>query len=60
MSSTDADTHQGSVVMILGPVEQDTLIRDSRQVCVINGWVCDEPDSPDNGILRRLNGAEIA
>ncbi len=56
----DADTDQGGVVMILGPVEQATLIRDSRQACVINGWVCDEPDSPDDGKLRRLNGAEIA
>ncbi len=50
----------GRVIGILDLVEQATLLRGPRQACVIDGRVCDVPDSPDDGMLRRLDGAEIA
>ena len=56
----NVDTNQGRVTRILGLEEQATLVRDSRQVYVIDGGVYSEPDSPDDGILCRLNGSEIA
>ena len=53
-------TDQGRVIRIFGFVEQAKSLKSGRGwVLVLDGWVCGESDSPDDGILRRLDGAEV-
>ena len=45
----------------MGFVEQATSLRSVCEwVLILDGWVCGKSDSPDDGILRSLDGAEVA
>ena len=56
----NVDTNEGLVINILGLEEQTTLLRGSRRVCVIDYRIGNESYSPDDGVLRGLDGAEVA
>ena len=49
-----------NILKILGPVVQATLLSRSRQVCVGHDWVSRVSDNPNEGILRSLDGANVA
>ena len=56
----NVDTNEGLVFKILGLEEQSTSLRGSRRVCVIEDRIGNESYSPDDRVLRGLDGAEVA
>ncbi len=56
----NVDTNHVIVVLIMSLVEYASFLgRGSREVCVIDSWVYCVSNSPDDGILRSLDGAEV-
>jgi hypothetical protein len=55
----NVDTNRGPIGIIVGPVVRAKLLRRSRQVCVIDDWVCNVSENPDEGVLRSLYDTKV-